>query len=127
MKNPQILFLEDTESRVDIFKRNTGLDVWCVKRQEDFERAINSQTWDYICLDHDLYGMDYDGYRAALYIAENRLLIGDGCKVIVHSSNPHGVTKIMGALAAAFHVQPCAIPEMWNNVSWNGQNLVFTV
>jgi DNA-binding NtrC family response regulator len=112
--NIKVLFLDDEKSRVEDFEKRTGIKVTHVVNGEDFCKAINEDHFDLIMLDHDLgYGVDYDGARAAKYLAENRSLLGNEQMVLIHSANPIGVANMMNHMKYADHLQVNAINFAW--------------
>lgn len=113
----KILFLDDDFDRVKSFIERTGADVLHAKNGEEFCAALNNGTrYDLIMLDHDL-GLDgpdgYDGSKAAKYLAENRLLIGDDQRVIIHSANPIGVANMLSHMKYSDHLRVDVVNYAW--------------
>ena len=106
----RILILDDDEDRHKKFAEwFNGLDVKHVYNLRSFIEAINSEKWDTVFLDHDLYDFvdlpdggsrELTGKDAAkalcLLDLESR-----PSKVIVHSWNPSGAESMMSILKDA--------------------------
>lgn len=117
-----ILFLDDDASRADQFDRRTGLKVHRVLTRGEFESAVLSQSWDLICLDHDLGweqdNQKWDGCAAARWLADNRSWVRDNQRVIIHSLNMVGVSNMIAAMKVCDHLEVDYIRNLWSRVSY---------
>jgi CheY-like chemotaxis protein len=106
----RILILEDDPYRNEAFReRYPGAVIVC-----DAQAAIGlllEHEWDLLFLDHDLGGETFvlsgpgTGYEVACWLQEH-----PGCippKVILHSMNPSGRSRMKQALPSAIEM-PCA-------------------
>ncbi len=113
----KILILEDSTERIQIFKEKLSKkhDVYFFDQVEEAKRAIESQgPFDVIFLDHDLDHRIYvdsdeanTGYQLAKYIAEKKI----PAKVIIHTMNTIGASRMLEVLPDAKHVE---FPDLFN-------------
>ena len=109
----KILVLDDSEKRLNIFKKNIEEKLellnstdYVKTAQEAIECLKKNLDYDYIFLDHDLEGRIFvpssyhnTGYTVAKFISEN-----DDIKInqiITHSMNPQGAQNIKTILPRA--------------------------
>lgn len=119
----KVLFLDDEKSRVDSFIERTGSDVDWVSTRESFVQAINSgKKYDLIMLDHDLGLPDFCGSDAARYLAENRLIVGDNQRVVIHSANSVGVANMVSHMKYADHLLVDVVSFAWFRCRKNPEN-----
>ncbi len=123
----KILFLDDDFSRVEEFESKTGLKVHHVLTGEDFCLSLMENKYDLIMLDHDLGLVDWDGSRAAKFLAENRLFVGDDQTVIIHSANSVGVANMMSHMKHADHLNVSVVHFAWAKVKMVDGRLHFEI
>lgn len=124
-----VLFLDDEASRLYAFESNTKIVPTWVWTFYMFKEALNHSKFDLIMLDHDL-GKDQKngtGSDAAKFLAENRLLVGDSQRVIIHSANPIGVANMLSHMKYADHLEVSVIHEAWNKCNFDKNGLFFRV
>ncbi len=107
-KKKKILFLDDQESRHNLFKNNTGSRIEIISvytARQAIEKLDKEGPFDTVYLDHDLDGVympsdEGSGYRVAEHISymdkEKR-----PSKVVVHSWNEEGAIKMVKLLKEA--------------------------
>lgn len=103
----RILILDDDKFRLKIFNRKLiGAVVTCVETEKECIREIqDNDPFDFIFLDHDLYGKVYvpsgpgTGYEVALWIKDHPEKKPG--KVILHTCNEHGIVKMREVLPDA--------------------------
>lgn len=112
-----VLILEDDHSRQKIFARNLiGANFLIVETATDAIQALDTHTWDYLFLDHDLGGQQMvssgpgTGYEVAEWLAENP--DKQPPNIIIHSFNPSGAENIHRALPNAVIAPGC-----WDSIS----------
>lgn len=121
----RVLFLDDSKDRYDDFVSRTDVFSKWVCTGEDFCQAVQNEPWDLFMLDHDLGLSDYDGSKAARYLAENRSYVGDQKMVIIHSSNSIGVANMMSILKHSDHLRVDALQFAWQRACMKNGNLYF--
>lgn len=85
-----ILFLDDNQNRIDVFKRYIPWATTTTTAQETINQLVDN-TWDHVFLDHDLGGevfVDSDredtGMEVVRWIVANQPKVG---RFVVHSLN----------------------------------------
>lgn len=101
-----ILILEDEEVRCRAFRRKfLNHEIVIVAAAQEAIKLLREQTWDLLCLDHDLGGREMaesgpgTGYEVAQWIAEHE--DRRPARVLIHSFNPVGAANMKQALGEA--------------------------
>jgi len=96
-----ILILDDMEERHDAFRekfKNIECNIIHVTTAKECIEALKNNTFDLICLDHDLGGKE-TGHEVSKWIADNKNTHPmDKTKIIIHSYNPVGAIYIFQEL-----------------------------
>ena len=103
--NPRpVLFLDDSEERIKTFKEYCP-HAHIVTTAHECIRAIDSQHWDFVYLDHDLGGETYVdsgredcGFEVVRHILKTKPSIK---RIIVHSHNTPAAQRMADALTCA--------------------------
>jgi phosphoribosyl 1,2-cyclic phosphodiesterase len=112
----KILILEDSSERIFEFKKRLiSHDVTYTMDTKECIHLLKEQTWDYICLDHDLTNVfekpgEGTGYEVARFIAEN-----PSCKprhILIHTMNNVGASAMMLVLGRV-GIRATYIPCLW--------------
>lgn len=119
----KILILDDDQGRHTQFKRNMiGHVLTHVETVDGCILALETEEYDYVCLDHDLGGKQMvmsgrgTGYEVAQWMAKTT--INEEWKhrmplqVFVHSLNPAGRKNIVGELKSA-GIRASERPFLW--------------
>lgn len=113
-----ILILEDNADRQRQFRKNNiGHSVIVVDNAKEAIELLKSQTWDLLCLDHDLGGTqnvasgDGTGWEVARFLAENPQ--NKPANVVLHSLNGPGVQNMQAELPEAFVAPFCWTQPMF--------------
>lgn len=102
----RILILDDDLCRHQAFNRKLiGNDVKNVETSQDAIDALQNESWDLVCLDHDLGGKVYvqsgknTGYEVAQWLFDNPEKQPE--RIIIHSYNPVGAKNMKSLLEKA--------------------------
>jgi CheY-like chemotaxis protein len=104
---PKMLVLEDNKTRQKAFRRKfIGYSITIVEKAEEAISLLTENSYDYLCLDHDLGGQENvssgpgTGYEVADWLSRNPERMPD--TVIIHSYNVVGAQNMKRALPSAF-------------------------
>lgn len=107
-----ILILEDDPNRVKAFKQKfIGHHVKITDKAEEVIELLQSRSWDYLFLDHDLGGEQMvssgpgTGYEVAKFLEENPQY--KPAQIALHSLNPGGRKNMKLALPEAIEAPFC--------------------
>ena len=109
----RILILEDDKKRQVTFKQNLiGHNVVIVETPQEAIALLESEEWEMLCLDHDLYGKVYvpsgpgTGYEVAEWLSIHK--DRKPKKIFTHSFNEKGRAEILRVLPETIEA-----PGMW--------------
>lgn len=114
MNKPRVLILEDSDERIESFKKNfKNAELIFVKTVDSAKDKLMTEKWYALFLDHDLDGKAYvesggsepTGWDVARFLAVNSDLRPP--HVVTHSVNPDGRKRI------ASMIQAQEIPFVW--------------
>lgn len=112
----KILILEDSDERIQQFKKNfMGAKLIFTQTPKEAIEQLKKHKIDILFLDHDLGGTTYadsdenSGYAVAKWLEENPEFKPK--EIILHSLNPDGVAKMNAALPEARKA-----PFIWTRV-----------
>lgn len=115
----KILILEDSGDRILEFKKRLGShDVTFTEDTKECIHLLKEQTWDYICLDHDM-GTVFEqlgegtGYEVARFIAEHPSYAPR--HILIHSMNNVGAAAMMLVLGRV-GIRATYIPQLWKKI-----------
>jgi len=115
----KILVLDDDAYRHEAFKvNNASHTIDSVYTWQDAVEMASNNTYDFICIDHDLGWDRATGSLTSIpFVRVLRQMIEDGkigwdTKMVVHSSNPVGAQDILSYFARA-EVHAYKVPFAW--------------
>lgn len=121
-----ILILEDDDNRIDRFRKAYGdkeqYDLNIVKKASEAIELLESQTWTFVSLDHDLGGEVYVdtgredcGMEVVRWLEANKDKVNIKWPIVVHSFNTVAAKEMVVRLKAAdynsrWHRFPMGLP-----------------
>jgi hypothetical protein len=101
----KILFLDDSEERINRFKAKFVHDYISISRTaSEAISLLEKNSFDILFLDHDLGGKIYcpsdevSGYAVAEYVATKMNKNKLPSKIVIHSYNPSGAKNMLAIL-----------------------------
>ena len=103
-----ILILEDSEERIEIFKKAfQTLNVYVATEVDECIQQLKNTKWDFVFLDHDLGGkvfVDHNKEPTGYHVAEflkNNPQYKPTKNIIIHSWNGSGIRNMKALLPEA--------------------------